>query len=333
MDLGRAISKHAQNDLFGWDSGLMAYVPLGIKGGFQVYDRFISDRSFGQKKRNLLTPWQDKIPTAHDYIKVGDGQARFMVESFNEDVYGNGIYNNTYMLHEAAYLVEIGSFQGSARASGVGGRETFTVEETVWGDYDRYSAINSKEGIAAIDYTVINLYLPITAPITTDKYVRVDGNIYDVTELSRVNNILFMRCQKQGEDQTGNIPPVVCDFTIDFDSASESVVPGSGSFDGGTTISLPAPCRTFLTKLVMQGIPSRFEISVFDALLGSPNPPDFDVKINLYNSEFKLISSTTGNYVSYLGDDIIDGEVYLALVSEDVGPYGDVFVEFGITVP
>jgi hypothetical protein len=301
MDLGRAIGKHAQNDLFGWDSALESFTPLGIKGGLAAYDRFISDRAFGLKKRILLTKHHDKIPLATQYLMAGSGYARFMVEGINEDVYANSVYTNSYMLHEAPFLVSVGKLTGTAKASGVGGRTTFTEEFAVRGDYDRYSAINSKEDVKLVDFTIINLYVPLTTPLTTDHIVLLDGGYYDVTEIARVNNVLFARCQKMQLDGalTAPIELEVCSVVWDMENGiqKEFLVVGSGVITSDGSYTFTRPCESVIACITTDAVPDSITLTAHGAG-GLMDPPAHDVIMTLVGNG-TLLTRTSNNTLTY----------------------------------
>lgn len=247
MDLSRAIAKFAKNEIWGWNPSRQCFEPTGVKGSLSVYDRFISDRTFGTKKRLLLTPCQDYIPPEYDYIRVGDSIARFMVDSLNEDIYSDNPYANTYLLREAKYKVEIGALYGESRASGVGGKKTFVAEQVVFGDYERYTG-NSSTEFNTVDYTVSDIFLPLSVDITSKNLIRIDGKLYDITEVSRVSNLLWIRGQKQAEDE---LVIVKQSKLYECDISSQWGVPDLEMNDEGSGYPLQfnSPCQTLLIEI------------------------------------------------------------------------------------
>ena len=199
MDLDRAVRKFAENPILKWDYTNSVWVPTGIKGSLAVYDRFISDRAFGQTKRIILTALEDHLNLAEVkgvYMMEGNS-ARFMLESVNEDTMMSVNYANVYMAHDVAYPVEIKKNSGTARASGIAKKDTPVVVDTTWCDYNRYSAVNSSD-MPSVDYTTINLFLPRGTIVDTDCFVELDGGIFDVNEISTSLNILICRAQRRG---------------------------------------------------------------------------------------------------------------------------------------
>lgn len=256
MHLGRAIEKFAKNEILGWNPQRKAFELTGVKGSMQVYDRFISDRTFGTKKRLLLTPKRDYIPSFYEYVRVGDSLARFMVDALNEDVYDNNPYANTYLVREARYYVEIGQLQGTARASGSGGKGTFVAAHNVFGDYERYTANNSK-GFDTVDYTVSDVFLPLSTPITSADLLRIDGKLHEVTEVSRVSNLLWIRAQKIGGDEltfTAGSDLYHCDLTARWGQYDFLLSQSGDSFSA----DIIHPCHTVMAQITPSNPMSTF---------------------------------------------------------------------------
>lgn len=199
MDLSRSVGKFATNSIYRWDFGASDWVDTGVKGSFLVYDRFISDRAFGQTKRLVMTPLDQAIDITvpKGIYKIEGNSARFMIESVNEDTGEEVSYANVYMFHDVAYPIVVKKDVGVLRASGIGKKDTPEVQDTLWADYSRYSAVNSRE-MGTVDYTVINLFLPRGTNIDTDCYVELDGMVFDVSEVATSLNILTCRAQRRG---------------------------------------------------------------------------------------------------------------------------------------
>jgi len=202
MDLGRAIDKFAHNTIEKWDFGTSTWVDTGITGGLQVYDRFISERTFGQTKRILTTPWEEALPLDRDVeeiFRIGSGSmsTQFCIEGLNEDVYCDTKYSNVYMVHDLPYSAVIGTYEGTTRASGIGRDDVWTPVRTTWADYNRYSSANSKE-FSTVDYSIVNLFFPRGTPITVDSFVRMDGLEFDINEIATSIHIIHCRALQVG---------------------------------------------------------------------------------------------------------------------------------------
>lgn len=198
MDLRRSFARFANLELKSWDRVLEEYVQTGIFGSLQVYDRFISDRDFGQKKRIFLMPGELTIARERLLLKVGDAAAIWMLESVNYDVDLTGTYASAVVLREARHQVRLYRNTGGKRASGVGRTEKIKeLVETTYGDFSRYSSSESRE-LDNIDYTIGSWYLPRGTPVDLDTILEDDlGQRFIVREVSSFLDLLMVRVQEQ----------------------------------------------------------------------------------------------------------------------------------------
>ena len=306
MDLSRAIAKFAKNEVWGWNPDRECFELTGVKGSLAVYDRFISDRTFGTKKRILLTPRQDYISPQYDYIRVGNSIARFMVDALNEDIYSDTPYANSYLLREAKYNVEIGAMYGEARASGTGGKKSFVVEKTVFGDYERYTGSGSTE-FNTVDYTVSDIFLPLSVDINSGHLLRIDGKMYEITEVSRVSNLLWIRGQKLADDVLTTVKQsklYECDLSArwgvpDLDLSDEGV---------GTPITFTKPCQTLMIRITDGINPTNMVgLTSFGAVITG-----MECEMALYDADNNLLGRSESNNLQI--DQAIDRPCYLAVV-------------------
>lgn len=151
-----------------------------VKCRVPPYDRFISDRAFGQKKRLLQTPGGQMLPTSH-YYRPGRADGRtYMVESVNEDLDAHGDYLNVYMMREASDLCRILIQTTTPRPSGSPKKE-WTVLTEVWADFDRFGVLRSAE-LDGVDYTSYTVTLPRNVIIPADCRLSIDNALYAVQE-------------------------------------------------------------------------------------------------------------------------------------------------------
>lgn len=320
MDLSRAIAKFAKNEILGWNDARQCFEPTGRKGSFAVFDRFITDRTFGTKKRSVLLPRRDYIPSQYEYIRVGDSLARFMVDAINEDAYANTPYANTYLVREAKYRIEIGFWQGEKRASGTGGRKYFAVERVVFGDYERYTANNSSD-FSTVDYTVSDIFLPLSVEIDSTKILRVDGKLYEVTEVSRVSNLLWIRAQKLAKD----VQPEVsghrlyeCDLVNRWETVDEVLL------GGGTYLAeFERPCQT---RLIQLGETAYDATEACACVEGSDH-----FEIALYDSNKTLLAHSDEGSVAWVGE--APGPLFLSIVPLHFEDSTSATLQIGVTPP
>jgi hypothetical protein len=171
-----------------------------IFGSFFAYDRFISDRAFGQKKRLFETPITMKLPmdpAVRSVFKFGSANAIFLIEAENEDIQLADPFANIYSLRQLTWPVEIKKKAGDAWASGVPKLDAEVVIDKTWADYDRYTVNKSSES-PGVGYTVETVILPRSTVVDTDCRVYLDNSIFEVNEVSTLLNQLYLRVQKVG---------------------------------------------------------------------------------------------------------------------------------------
>lgn len=198
MDLSRSFEKFADLELRSWDRPTDTYLPTGIFGSLQVYDRFISDRDFGQKKRIFLVPGQFTLNPDQLILKVANVPSVWMLEGVNHDSDASGVYASEVVLREAKYRVKLYKPGGQKRASGIGytSRNDELVADT-FGDFSRYSSAESRE-MDNIDYTIGTWYLPKGTPVDLDTIIEdAFEQRFVVREVSTFLDLLMIRAQEQ----------------------------------------------------------------------------------------------------------------------------------------
>ncbi len=199
MRLSRAHSRHAKSTVYYWDPIGYEWLDSGLRARLQVYDRFISERSFGQKKRILTLSGLAEIQDDQSIIRVGDSQTVFLVESLNEDVSGEEVYASTYSVREAPFEVELCQKEVISTASGAQVLGEEQILAPTWVDIERYSAVDSRE-FPNTDYTVYTVSFPKGLVLSTDMYLRriSDGMVLDINELYLNLELPAARCQRRG---------------------------------------------------------------------------------------------------------------------------------------
>ena len=61
MKLSRALGKFATSTITRWNSSTSLWVDTGCTGSLLVFDRFVTERTFGQKKRILIVPYERRL--------------------------------------------------------------------------------------------------------------------------------------------------------------------------------------------------------------------------------------------------------------------------------
>lgn len=182
MKLSQAIDYHSNIPL----GGLLSdgtWREEVVYGAFLAFDRFITERSFGQKKRIFQTNSRGPIPDEYTVVRTPDGRA-YLVTAHNADIGGieAQTYNNIYLLQEAPHTADIITFTTVPTASGLGGQAVRVVDATVHCDMDRYGGARSSE-FDTVTYTTSLVVFPEGTPINTDNELTISGINYDVLEV------------------------------------------------------------------------------------------------------------------------------------------------------
>lgn len=198
MDLARAIGKFTTNHIYSWDSATASWKDTRRHGGLQVFDRFITERSFGQLKRILTVSKNHKLPTDITTIRVEGSEEVFLLEKFNEDVRYGQLYAYVYLLHEAPFLVDVKKITSTVNAAGVKIQTGEQVIETIWMDIQRFTGIASRT-FEETEYTVVDMTFPRTSAVDTDCFVELsDGSRYNVDEVYSSLDLINARGKRVG---------------------------------------------------------------------------------------------------------------------------------------
>jgi hypothetical protein len=195
MDLGTAASYFDNTPIEGWNG--TSWDKLDQEVNLVVFDRFISDRNFGQRKRNATAG--AAIPSQYGVIKLPGGLI-YLIESFNTDSKHGERYSYVYLIHEASFTIDIVRMvEATARASGAGGAATPTdVATGVFADYERYNSVGSEQ-FENIRNNVYSLYLPKGTDLRSSDEVRLEGEMYTVRELSLQLDVVYARVVKRSD--------------------------------------------------------------------------------------------------------------------------------------
>ncbi len=170
-----------------WDG--TDWVLASITGTLHVYDRFITERTFGVKKRLFVT--HDEPPSDALFARTADGKI-CLLEAVVPDYDEEGKFRNVLTLRETNAVVTITNTTAVTNAAGVATGRTDTTTTTLWGDVDRYSSRPSGEFKGIVHETDI-VMLPGGTPVSTDSKVTVNGILFRVNEIGRVLNLRELR--------------------------------------------------------------------------------------------------------------------------------------------
>ncbi len=158
----------------------------------QVSDRFISDRSFGQRKRNIIS--SEKL--RQDIFKIDDQV--YCVESNEFDMEGSSKLGWIIMVHEMPWVCTFKKLVSAKRANGDPLPAVPTDIVTTWCDIDRYSVEESQQVVG--DAVTFNVTFPryALADVNEDCYLTVNGIDYDIDQVAHNLDCGWARAVRRG---------------------------------------------------------------------------------------------------------------------------------------
>lgn len=195
MKLKQAIQHFAHTSVDGWNQATGEWSLDIAKGNILTFDRFITERTFGQKKRIFQMAGETGLSATYEAIRDPAGNV-YLVTAKNVDIAQDTVYNNIYLVQRADYTGEMLSMVTGTAASGTPMGNTPTVVATFPMDFDKLTSANSGEFDGVIYSGMIGV-LPASVPITTDHEIRVDGITYDVLEVFLTINLKGIRINKR----------------------------------------------------------------------------------------------------------------------------------------
>jgi len=199
MRLDRALGKFSDTPVWVWDPTAQDWYETGSKASLHAFDRFITERSFGQKKRILTLDRANRLPEYSDIIKLGDSSEVFLLEKENEDIRQGRVYGYTYLLREANYHGTVRQETLVANAAGIPLRtETEDLFEA-WLDVERFTSAASRL-FEESEITLVTLTFARGTQISTDMYIDIDngGGRYNVDEVHETLDLVTARGKRIG---------------------------------------------------------------------------------------------------------------------------------------
>lgn len=182
MDVSEAAEWFATVPMEGWDGS--AWVSDVAFGDFHSYDRFVTERTFGAKKRIFLQPESKRLDTSlYSLVRTPDG-TQWIVVADNPDIEGVSRYQSALLMVTAAYSADIIKFTTTTLASGQQSAPVPSVVGTTACDVDRFS-IDRSDDFSTVVYGMVKVVLPGNVTVDTDHELLIDGAYYEVQEVSR----------------------------------------------------------------------------------------------------------------------------------------------------
>ena len=173
-----------------WDG--TDWVPFALQGVFQVYDRFITERTFGVKKRIFLS--SDQILPEHEIVRTPDGKI-CLIESAVPDYEDNKRVRASVLLRETNVIATAQTRTRTFNASGVATGTTKAFPIDVWADLDRYNSNMSGE-FAGVYHETDILMVPATFTLDLDTPLTVGGVSYKIAEIGRMLRLKEVRIRR-----------------------------------------------------------------------------------------------------------------------------------------
>jgi len=191
MRLKRAANWFNQTSIYTWDG--TTFVDSGVRGNLQVYDRFVSEREFGIKRRMLLV--NPDTPLSGQVIRVGISGPVYLRGEVNRDIQ-IAEYSLIYLLHLARFTGQLVELQKSYAASGMAKGVQDHSLGTFHCDYERVTFSNSTE-FSQVRVTDATVTLPAGAPANAEHEFIVDGKRYVLQEVYTTAGFLQARAQEK----------------------------------------------------------------------------------------------------------------------------------------
>jgi len=183
MNLGRAIGKFCDLQVYGWNSDREKWVSVGVKARLSTFDRFITERTFGQKKRILHLSGDDTLPEGYPAYKLESVDTVFLLESSNQDAWAGDSYGRFYLVRAAPHKVKLCKQSYLERSSGARQSSGVEVLGKFWVDIERYSATSARK-FEEVEYSRVNITFPKEAPVDSDCYIVLENGFrYNVDEV------------------------------------------------------------------------------------------------------------------------------------------------------
>ncbi len=171
MDLSIAAGYFDSTCIEGWNG--TAWEDIDIEVNIVAFDRFISDRDFGQRKRNLTSSCA--IPSQYNVIRIPGGKI-YLLEASNYDTKHNEVYSYIYLIHEAPRTADIIRLvAGAGRPSGSPGPSSPTVVAAgVFCNITGQNSVSSEQ-VETLRHSTFNIFFPKGTDLRTGDELDIDG--------------------------------------------------------------------------------------------------------------------------------------------------------------
>jgi hypothetical protein len=195
MEAAEASLWFSDTPLAGWNG--TAWVSEIAWGDFLTYDRFITDRTFGAKKRLYLTHESYSFdPVTYPVVKTPDSKV-WIVVSKEVDMNAESPYAETYLLLETAFTASIQTIQTTTLASGQVRKTSVTSGSSIPCDMEQFGIDISDAAKQAVYGTYI-VTLPGGTVLSESHELLIDGLYYVVQEVTKQLLTVIARTERRG---------------------------------------------------------------------------------------------------------------------------------------
>lgn len=199
MEIGQAIDYFSTVSIDGWDKANQKWVKDIAYGAYKTFDQFITNRSFGQKKRMLAVPDTCRIDMSlYQTVRCGKDLKQYTLLEENPDIRRDETYQYVYLMQDAEYECIIYEHQTTTMASGMQGSAVVTEIDRVWGDYERHSG-TTRAGRDDVKLSLITFTLPANTIVNSDNLIDAGGDRYFIREVNRLLGYTDVLATKYGD--------------------------------------------------------------------------------------------------------------------------------------
>jgi hypothetical protein len=190
MSLKHAANRFRRTRVDGWDG--TRWIEGVTRGTFMTNDRFISDREFGNKLRNLMIHPEQPLPPEISVVRIGGDENIFLVGRNSPDI-KESVYSIIVTLRRAYYTCTVMAYSSQKAASGMKTAAVRTVVGEFHCDREHITFAASKE-FPSVKFGDELVILPADTPVDTTNEIVIENKSYEVEEIYDFSGLKYCRC-------------------------------------------------------------------------------------------------------------------------------------------
>ena len=196
MKLAQAVKYFSTENVDAWDRQNQRWIPNVAVATFKAFDQFITQRTFGQKKRLIAVPGDGRISAAHNVVRISEG-TRYIVIEENPDVRRSETYQYIYLLQIVEFDVKIIRTTTETLGTGMQGSPVESTADTVPCDKERFSGATLDDR-SDVKLSIYSFTVPLDTDVTTDDMLEEGTTRYSIREVNRVLGVIEIIAVKHG---------------------------------------------------------------------------------------------------------------------------------------